>query len=213
MERLFPPWANTALWTVLATFGLLLVSGPLLAMVIVRTPWLTATNQPVDQPLLFDHRHHVRDGGVDCLVCHAWAADDAVAGLPPTELCMGCHNQIWNESPLLEPVRRSFLEDRPISWRRVHDLPDFVFFHHGAHVSRGVGCATCHGRVDELAQVYPVAPLRMAWCLECHRDPAPHLRPRAQVTDMAYRTSREEGLRLQRDQEIAPPLHCTGCHR
>lgn len=193
MKPLFPPWSNTVFRIGLGALASALVGIPALAMIAVRTPYATGEDEAVDQPVEFDHRHHARDDGVACLYCHSGADHAPYAGVPPTALCMGCHGQIWPESERLAPVRKSYFQDEPIRWARVHKLPDFVYFHHGAHVSRGVPCASCHGRVDLMARVYQVRPLTMAWCLDCHRAPL------AKVPGVAP--------------DVAPPMDCTGCHR
>jgi hypothetical protein len=129
---------------------------------------------------------------------------------------MGCHAQIWTSSPLLEPVRRSYYEREPIRWRRVHDLPDFVYFDHSAHVNRGVGCETCHGRVDRMAVVHQAHPMQMGWCLDCHRTPERFLRPVEEVTTMGYLPPEPQpivGVRLKTEYGVDPPTHCSGCHR
>lgn len=218
MTPLFPPWANSATWLVLAMGLAGIVGLPLALWVWVRTPYVTGERQPRAQPVEFDHRHHVRDDGIGCLYCHADAERSPFAGVPPTELCMGCHGQIWNESPLLEPVRRSFFSGLPIPWRRVHALPDFVFFDHHVHVRRGVGCVSCHGQVDRMARVYQVAPLTMAWCLECHREPERFLQPPETVADPTWRAPAGEArVALGRDVRarlgVNPPTTCTACHR
>lgn len=140
-------------------------------MLFVRTAYGTHEAEALEQPVEFDHRHHVRDDGIECLYCHADAETSAHAGIPPTSLCMGCHNQVWGQSKLLAPVRESALHDTPIAWKRVNALPDFVYFHHGVHVSAGIACERCHGDVKNMARVYRAAPLTMEWCLDCHRHP------------------------------------------
>ena len=141
-------------------------------MIYMRTPYASHQFRALEQPVEFDHRHHVRDDGIDCLYCHPGAEKERFAGLPSTATCMGCHNQVWPESAQLAPVRRSAFESQPIAWRRVHDLPEFVYFNHGVHVQGGgIACARCHGQVEDMARVYRVAPLTMDWCLDCHRDP------------------------------------------
>ena len=217
MPRLYGPWADNALrWTALLIL-LLVVGIPASCMVLARSVYFTGEQFPIEQPVQFDHRHHVRDDGIDCRYCHDLVEENASAGIPSTSLCMNCHSQIWNESPLLAPVRRSYFTDEPLRWRRVHQLPEFTFFHHGIHVQKGVGCVSCHGRVDQMAQVFQVSPLRMNWCLECHRRPERFLRPLDRVFDMEWQPTDAEqlriGLALKEELNVRPPVHCTGCHR
>ena len=190
------------------------VGVPLFLLGLARAPYTTYQFDPIDQPVQFDHRHHVRDEGISCLYCHYTAKDSPSAGMPPTSLCMNCHSQVWNAAIALDPVRRSYFADVPIVWNRVHNLPDFVYFDHSAHVSRGVGCESCHGRIDEMGLVYAAAPLTMSWCVDCHRDPSPHIRARDEITTMGWKagTPGEQAKRAN-DYGIAPPTHCTGCHR
>ncbi|MFW5875495.1 MAG: cytochrome c3 family protein [Myxococcota bacterium] len=213
MAAPLPPWSDTVLRVVMIAAAALVLGAPSLCMGFVRTPAHLGMYQAPSQPVMFDHRHHVRDDGIDCRYCHYDAERSPHAGVPGAGLCMSCHAQIWNDSPLLEPVRRSAYGGEPLEWQRVHVLPDFVFFNHAAHVTRGVGCEYCHGRVDGMARVAQVQPLDMDWCLHCHRDPAPHLRPPRLATVMGYETSRREGERIARELDIAPPTDCTGCHR
>lgn len=174
--------------------------------------------QPVDQPVPFSHKHHVGEIGIDCRYCHGSVEDSSFAGLPPTHTCMTCHSRLFDTVPMLEPVRLSLAEDRPLRWRRVHDLPDFVFFDHSAHVRQGVGCVTCHGRVDRMPLTFRVEPLTMRWCLDCHREPWPHLRPREQVFAMDWAPP-EDRLALGRRLADAYGIHterltdCSVCHR
>jgi hypothetical protein len=157
----------------------------------------------------------VQDDGIDCGYCHYDAERSRYAGVPPTEVCMGCHSQIWNQSPLLATVRASMFQGSPIVWNRVHQLPDFVQFEHAPHLGKGIGCVSCHGRLDTMAQVYAVAPLTMQWCLDCHRAPEPHLRPLDRLTDMTWQPGgdpRELGAELRRSLNVNPPTHCSACH-
>jgi hypothetical protein len=132
---------------------------------------------------------------------------------------MNCHSQIWAQSPYLEPVRESFRTDRSIEWTRVHDLPDFVYFDHSIHVNKGVGCETCHGRVDEMPLMYQAATLQMSWCLDCHRNPEKYLRPKDQVFTMGWRPPVEQadlGEKLKREYHIRDEMvltSCSTCHR
>jgi hypothetical protein len=169
MPALYPRWSNTVYRLVLAAIVIGVVGFPVALMGYVRSPWNTEQNQPIDQPVEFDHRHHVADDHIDCVYCHSGAEKSRNAGVPATEVCMGCHAQIWNESPLLEKVRRSYFSGKPVPWNRVHDVADFAYFDHSVHVQRGVGCVTCHGRVDQMGRMEKKAALNMQWCLQCHR--------------------------------------------
>ena len=216
MRALFPPWSDTVFRVGLVAAVLGVAWIPVSMMLWVRTPYVTKEDDPVEQPVQFDHRHHVRDDGVDCLYCHYEAERSKYAGAPPTAVCMNCHSQVWQESSRLAPVRESWFTGQPLRWQRVHQLPEFVYFDHSAHVSHGVGCAECHGRVDLMGQVHAVAPLTMQWCLDCHRDPAPHLRPENEITNMEWVPDgprREVGEAIARELHVDPPVSCTGCHR
>jgi hypothetical protein len=188
MSALFPRWTNTAYGLSLAALAGLPLTGLVGSMIYVRTPWNTGQWEAVDQPVQFDHRHHVIDDGIDCLYCHQGAETSDYAGVPETEVCMGCHAQVWNESPLLEPVRRSYFSGRAIPWNRVHDLPDFVYFSHAVHVQRGIGCVACHGRVDRMARVYENQALTMGFCLGCHERAS-------ELTERPLIASRSSGSR------------------
>jgi hypothetical protein len=219
MPQVFPkaanPWARASL---VGLLFLVLSAGWFVAM-IQRSDYVTAANQFIEQPVQFSHQHHVGGIGIDCRYCHTSVEVSSSAGIPPTKTCINCHSQIWAESPYLEPVRASFREDRPLRWIRVHDLPDFVYFNHSIHVNKGVGCETCHGRVDRMPLMVQQASLQMEWCLECHRDPARFVRPREAVFQMGYQpegSQRDIGERLVRDYRIADARHmtsCSVCHR
>jgi hypothetical protein len=200
----------------------LLVFGGAMGAALAALNWSSYnTNQDdyVDQPVQFSHKHHVGGEGFDCRYCHTSVEESAFANIPPTKTCMNCHSQIWATAPILEPVRASFRDNTPLQWTRVHDLPDFVYFNHSIHVKKGVGCATCHGRVDEMPLVYQKNTLMMQWCVNCHRNPAPNLRPRSEVFNMAWeRPSDDPGLgeRLVKEYNIAPVgqlTNCSTCHR
>jgi hypothetical protein len=214
MALLFPPGANTVVRLAIGVAGVGGLGSILFLLGWARSPYATQQYDPVEQPVLFDHRHHVQDDGIDCLYCHGRARVSAYAGVPAASLCMGCHNQVWNGSALLEPVRASFFSDQPIAWARVNNLPDFVYFNHAAHVTRNVGCVSCHGRVDQMGKVFAAAPLSMDWCLGCHRNPGPRLRPEDRITDMAWQASDPSmGEAIRRERHIDPPTQCSGCHR
>lgn len=170
MAPLFPPWADTLFRLGLIGLALAIPGVFIVPILYVRTPYNLNRFFPIDQPVQFDHRHHVQDDQIACLYCHSGAESTPVAGVPPTELCMGCHSQVWNKSALLEPVRRSYFSGMPIRWNRVHALPDFVYFNHAIHVSRAkVACTTCHGDVAAMALPHKERLFAMGWCLDCHR--------------------------------------------
>jgi len=179
----------------------------------------TRQDEFVEQPIQFSHAHHVGGIGIDCRYCHTSVEESSFANIPPTKTCMNCHSQIWTGAPILEPVRASFRDNKPLMWNRVHDLPDFVYFNHSIHVKQGVGCATCHGAVDKMPLMYQKAPLTMGWCLECHRNPEKFIRPRDQVFNMSYErpsNDPEFGLRLVREHKIGSVeqlTSCSTCHR
>ena len=166
------------------------------------------------QPVPYSHRLHAGELGMDCRYCHANAERSYEAMVPPTQTCMGCHNIVRTDSARLEPVRQSWQTNDPIPWTRVHKLPDHVFFDHSVHLAAAVGCVTCHGRIDQMDVVRQDQPLSMAWCLDCHRDPGPNLRPRTETTNMQWQP--DEAWTAHLDERVAalnPPTHCSGCHR
>jgi hypothetical protein len=150
------------------------------------SPYLTYAGVRKTQPVPFSHQHHVAGLGIDCRYCHTSVETSSFAGIPPTRTCMNCHSQIWTNAALLEPVRASYRSGESLQWTRVNTLPDFVFFNHSIHVTKGVGCNTCHGPVDQMPIMYQEASLQMEWCLNCHRGPEKYLRPRDQVFNMRY---------------------------
>jgi hypothetical protein len=175
-----------------------------------RSPYVTQADTAREQPVQFSHAHHVAGIGIDCRYCHS------MAGIPPTKTCMNCHSQIWSESPMLEPVRASFRTGTSLEWTRVHDLPDFVYFDHSAHVNKGVGCTTCHGRVDRMPLMWQEASLYMEWCLDCHRQPEKYLRPKDQVFNAAYEAPANQielGRQLVAQYSVHPRTSCSACHR
>jgi hypothetical protein len=166
----FPAWSDTALRVALFGFALAIPGVFVVPILYVRTPYNLNRHFPVEQPVQFDHRHHAGDDRIACLYCHSGAERTPHAGVPATELCMGCHSQVWNKSAMLETVRRSYFSGQPIVWNRVHRVPDFVFFDHSIHVTRAkVACATCHGDVTTEPLVERARLFTMGWCLDCHR--------------------------------------------
>lgn len=183
-----------------------------------RSSWVTQARVAREQPVPFSHKHHVRELGIDCRYCHTSVENAGFAGIPATQTCMNCHKEIWAESPTLEPVRASFRNDEPIEWIRVHDLPDFVYFDHSIHVQKGIGCTSCHGRVDMMNLTWQEATLHMEWCLSCHRHPEDHIRPRDQVFNMEWTppaNQQEIGMQLVKEYGIRTDqiTNCSICHR
>jgi hypothetical protein len=165
------------------------------------------------QPVEFSHEHHVAGLGIDCRYCHTSVETSPFAGLPATEICMQCHSQIWNESPKLEPVRASFRSGESLAWTRVHSLPDFVRFDHSIHVQRGVGCVSCHGRVDTMPLMWRTESLHMSWCVNCHRNPEPHIRPPGLVFSMAPLNETALASSNPHAGRLARETDCSICHQ
>jgi hypothetical protein len=171
------------------------------------------------QPVPFSHKHHVGDDGIDCRYCHTSVETSSFAGIPSTQVCMSCHAQLWNEAPLLAPVRASLTTNKPLKWTRVNDLPDFTYFDHSIHVAKGVGCSTCHGEVDRMPLTWRAETLYMKWCLECHRAPENFVRPRREIYNQRWQPSpdqAERGRELVRQYQIDTSgrlTNCSTCHR
>jgi hypothetical protein len=181
--------------------------------------WVTRITQQRRQPVPFSHEHHVGGLGLDCRYCHTTVETSSFANIPPTKTCMNCHSQIWLTSPTLEPVRASFRTGTSIQWTRVHDLPDFVYFNHSIHIDKGIGCESCHGRVDLMPLTVQEHTLQMSWCLDCHRQPEKYVRPREFVTTMGYHPAGDQeeiGRRLVKEygiQDARTITSCNTCHR
>lgn len=187
---------------------------------IARSSYFTNQGLERPQPVQFSHRHHVGDDGIDCRYCHTSVETSASAGLPPTQTCMNCHSQLWADSPYLEPVRASFRDNKPLQWTRVHDLPGFVYFNHSIHVAKGVGCASCHGDVANMPSVYQENTLQMEWCIACHRDPVPNIRPESEIFNTSWN---KDDITPEQEKEVAAKVaklrgkdfmtSCSTCHR
>ncbi len=183
---------------------------------IYRSDYVTEVNVVRDQPVPFSHKHHVGDDGIDCRYCHTSVESSKFAGMPSTDTCMTCHSEIWASSPTLQPVRDSFRTGVSIEWTRVHVLPDYVFFDHSIHIHKGIGCSTCHGRVDQMPLTWRVNTLFMGWCLDCHRAPERFVRPRDQVFNMEWNPPADQvamGERLVKEYNIQKLTDCWTCHR
>jgi hypothetical protein len=178
--------------------------------------YVTQEKVAKDQPVQFSHQHHVGGVGIDCRYCHTSVEDSNFAGIPPTKTCMNCHSQIWSTSPYLEPVRESYRTGKSLQWVRVNDLPDFVYFNHSIHVKKGIGCDTCHGKVNQMPLMWQDASLAMSWCLTCHRNPEEYVRPRDQVFNMNWHPPVDQaaqGSKLVQEYKISRLTDCSVCHR
>src|SRR6266513_1705559 len=181
MAQLFSPRANIYFRVLIFGTVIIICGAGWVTSEIFWSPFTTYVDIPLEQPVPFSHQHHVAGLGLDCRYCHTSVENSSFAGIPSTKTCMNCHSEIWTNANLLEPVRYSYRENRPIWWTRIHDLPDYVYFNHKIHVNKGVGCASCHGPVDEMPLMYQHSSLQMEWCLDCHRNPAKFLRPRGDL--------------------------------
>ncbi len=216
MAQLFHRSANTiARASILGTVLALAVTGGML-WAFYRSGYHTEVGAPRQQPVPFSHKHHAGGIGIDCRYCHTSVENSSYAGLPSTETCMSCHSLIWADAPVLEPVRASFRTGEPLVWTRVYSLPDFVYFDHSIHVNKGVGCSTCHGRVDQMPLTWRANTLLMEWCLECHRQPERFVRPREYVFQMDWNPPADQptlGRRLVAQNNIRKLTDCYTCHR
>ena len=218
MAQIFRPWADTVLRVALLAIAIVPVAAIAGAYAVMRSPYITGQDTVLTQPVPFSHQHHVGALGLDCRYCHAGVETSPVASVPPTSTCMTCHSQLYTNAQMLAPVRESLAQGKPIRWARVHRLPGYVYFDHSVHVKNGVGCTTCHGQVDEMPLMQQTAPLTMGWCLDCHRDPAPHLRPEADIFSTQWRPpadAEKAGRALMAAYHIDTKhlTDCTVCHR
>jgi NAD-dependent SIR2 family protein deacetylase len=215
MSQIFKPSTNTlAKVTLFGAIFFLLVSVWILVS-LNRSAYATRQTIIRAQPVPFSHDHHTEAMGISCLYCHTSVEESAFAGIPPTATCMNCHKLIWNDSPMLEPVRESLRTGEPIRWARVNDLPDFVYFNHSIHIAKGMGCVSCHGRVDKMPLLRQAVSLQMEWCLDCHRSPEDFVRPRSEIYNMEWEAEDQAalGARLVEEYEIESLLSCSVCHR
>lgn len=216
MGQIFPRSANliAKATIVVALVGLIALIA--VGFVVFQTPKLTNAGKAPDQPVPFLHSVHVASLGIDCRYCHTGVETSSYAGIPPTSTCMNCHSQVLADNPTLAPVRDSFATGKPLVWAKVYNLPKFVYFDHSIHVAKGVGCETCHGRVDQMGLMQQVQPLQMTWCLQCHRNPAQYVRPKDAVTVMGWQPPADRnalGQQLVKDYHISSKTSCSTCHR
>ncbi len=201
----------------MATLLGVIVGGGVLTFLIwyYFSPKFTDVGYAPEQPVPYSHELHVGQLGLDCQYCHSYVQQAAHSNIPATQTCMNCHSQVRTESLKLLPVRESWATGDPVPWLKVHQLPDYAVFSHSVHVNVGVGCESCHGRVDQMVVVEQTQPLSMGWCLECHRNPEEHLRPPSEVTTMGYQRPAnyiELNLERIRQENIRPPQTCGACH-
>lgn len=218
----FPRWANYLFPALLIVSIGILTYIPVLGT-LALSPATRAIGYEPKQPIPFSHAVHAGKLQMDCRYCHSTVESAAFAAIPATQVCLNCHASIKVDSPLIAPIRNSFTSGQPISWVKVHDVPDFVYFNHSAHINKGVACETCHGRIDQMEEVSQAKALSMAWCLECHRTPQKHLRPRDAVTAMGWnaleatgKTQEVLGSELVSEHRIQSThfmTSCTTCHR
>ena len=208
----FPEWTETLKkWVSLLALG-----GPVYLVALIAygvNPNALRIGYQPDQPVPYSHALHAGELGIDCRYCHSTVERAGEAAIPPAGVCMNCHTTIRKDSDLLLPIRQAFAENIPVRWTRVHDVPDYVYFNHEAHTNATIGCETCHGRIDQMVKVYQAKPLTMEWCIECHRDPSPHIRPADQLTTMGYQAPEGEGAALMEKRNIKPTTNCSTCHR
>lgn len=216
MRQLFPRSSNA-----LSRVSVVLLLGALAGLGWVgaelsNSGYATGEGVVLNQPVPFSHDHHTAGLGIDCRYCHTSVETAASAGIPPIATCMNCHREIWTNADLLEPIRAAYRDGEAVRWQRVHDLPDFVYFNHSVHVTQGIGCESCHGRVDQMPLMVQQSDLSMAWCLECHRDPAKFIRPKDEVLTFGWEPpvpQSQLGPQLVEEYGIESLMSCSVCHR
>lgn len=215
MAQIFPKWTNKAPLVVvifimavfIAVIGFIWYYG---------SPEYTDVGYKPKQPIDYSHKMHVGEIGMDCRYCHTGVETSPAASIPPTQTCMNCHTLVKSDSKKLELLNQSWAEGKPLEWIRIHNLPDYSYFDHSAHLTAGVGCESCHGNIAEMEVVEQKKPLSMSWCLDCHRNPEKHIRPIDQLTAMNWKQTYEQLVLARatiKDKKITPPLNCSGCHR
>lgn len=219
MAQLFHPRADAYFKLVVLGLAVAIVVGGTALVQYNRSPWASRRAFTSTQPVPFSHEHHVSGLGIDCRYCHTSVEVSSSAGMPSTHTCMSCHSQLWTESAMLEPVRTSYRTNQPIQWNRVYTLPDYVYFDHSIHVAKGVGCETCHGRVDQMPLIRKANTLYMKWCLDCHRNPEQFLRPQQYVYAFGYDLPADKQRQIGQalieklDIDVSALDNCSICHR
>lgn len=217
MSKIFPKSANKLPLQIIV-FVFILAGAVTAATTYYATPKYTRVGYAPVQPVPYSHALHVGQLGLDCRYCHSNVDKSGVANLPTAQTCMNCHTHIKTDSPLLAPVRASYASGDPVPWKRIHQVPDFVYFNHSVHVNRGVSCYECHGQINEMDVVQHAKPLSMSFCLDCHRNPEPRVRPLDQVTNLNWRPAQmpdhpKWAAQFIKANKVTPPISCTGCHR
>lgn len=215
MAQIFPPWANKAPAYAAGALALAAIIVPLFVWYYFSPKYTDVGYQP-RQPVPYSHKLHVGELGMDCRYCHAGVEVAAVASVPPATVCMNCHQLVKRDSELLAPLRASFESGTPMRWVRIHKLPEYAYFDHSIHVRAGVGCSSCHGDIAQMEEVAQAEPLSMAWCLDCHRNPDPHLRPEDQIFVTDWQPPEDQlayAAEVRQSMKIAPPEDCSACHR
>jgi hypothetical protein len=216
--QIFKPNANALYKIAIVSIALLLAGVVLAAVGVYLSPWYTDVGIAKEQPVPFSHKHHVDELKIDCRYCHATVEQAAYAGYPATDTCMSCHSQVWTNSPLLEPVRESYATGEPVVWQKIYNVPDYVYFNHSIHISSGIGCSSCHGRIDLQQLAAKEQALWMGWCLGCHRNVEDYVRPQSEIYNMAYDPlslplAEREALVAEYGIEKTQLTNCYICHR
>ncbi len=208
----FPKWTNRLPAIAL---GVVLVGGAFVTWFVwyYFSPKFTDVGYQPIQPIAYSHRLHAGAMGMDCRYCHTNVEVGPHANVPETQTCMNCHKSVRTDRPEIQKLTAAYESGEPIRWKKVHLLPDFAYFTHAPHIRAGVGCVSCHGRIDQMEVVRQVEPLSMGWCLQCHRNPKPHIRPTSEVTNMHYVHDDAVAEKLIAEKKINPPTHCSACHR
>ncbi len=224
MAQIFPESMNNFSKASLIGAKLGIITIIVLGFVFYRSPYVTAVGVAKEQPIPFSHQRHVAGNGIDCRYCHTSVEDSKFANIPATETCMTCHSQILTDQPMFDVLHEAWEQDIPLEWNRIYDLPDFTYFNHSIHVAQGIGCETCHGRIDQQRLTSKAVTLHMQWCLDCHRAPEKYIRPRDEVFTMGYEPTDEEGnpvdqlelgkrLVAEYDIKVGQLTNCSVCHR
>ncbi len=216
MPAIFPKWTNRLPLAII--IGILFIATGVTAGIwYYFTPKYTDVGYQPIQPVAFPHSTHVDQLGMDCRYCHSTVEKSWFSNIPASSTCMNCHNQVLKDDPRLAMIRDSAQTGKPVPWVHIHRLPDFAYFNHSVHVNRGVSCVHCHGNINRMDEVQQAKPLNMTFCLECHRNPEPNLRPLDKITDLNWdphkNLPKEWFQRTMQEWKIEKPENCSACHR